>query len=476
MSTRLAGLVETASLVDILSPPYRMSLPAGAYGLVLPYPLVNERGEYPTHATKIFFRKPDYNSILNKQNRIRSIFQGNQNYLVHPFDTPVSMANVRQANRVAVSQKIKGADTNTYSRVGTTSFPNIHRLYAVHMPHLGVDMTRVKDYLEPLRAIPVHTMLTNIYKLLEKVAMLWDDRDKEKQFIHGDVRPPNIMIQPDTGKMTLIDFDWLLPVNVFKIKYPFNISPNIPPELLIYGTQKMAELDWSITEILLPLYKTQMKMNKDQIDALKEAIGDISYLNKIVLYCKESWRVFTYLHTLDDRGVRYHTLGYYNGNVREALLSSVDIYATFPTYQDAVMASLRTFDGYGASQNLLELCHLVYPGSIKESIDSPSITDDEKRALYAMINLVLKPMCDMSLDKRKHVSEVLEIASSIASLDPSNGAPANEKPVNGAPANGASANNMKSANQGNKQGGTRLKRAKRTKRTKRTRRHNRIRQ
>lgn len=459
-----------------MSPPYRMSLPAGAYGLVLPYPLVNERQEHPTNVTKIFFRKQDYNSILEKQNRIRSIFQGDRNYLVHPFDTPVSMATVRQANRVAVSQKIKRSDDPKGYHVGTTSFPNIYRLYAVHMPHLGVDMTHVKDNLESLRAIPVHTMLMNIYKLLEKVAMLWDDRDKDKQFIHGDVRPPNMMIQPDTGKMTLIDFDWLLPVNDFKNNYPFNISPNIPPELLIYGTQKMAELDWSITEILLPLYKTQMKMDDKHIDALKEAIGDISYLNKMVLYCKESWRVFTYLHTLDDRGVRYHMIRYYNENVRDALLSSVDIYATFPTYQDAVMASLRTFDGYGASQNLLELCHLVYPGSIKESIDSPSITDDEKRALYAMINHVLKPMCALSLDKRKHVSEVLEIASSIASLDLSNGAPANEKPANEKPANGAPVNNVKSANQGNKQGGTRLKRATRIKRTKRTRRHNRIRQ
>ena len=469
-----------------MSPPYRMSLPAGAYGLVLPYPLVNERGEYPTHATKIFFRKQDYNSILNKQNRIRSIFQGNQNYLVHPFDTPVSMATVRQANRVAVTQKIKRSDDPNGYRVDTTSFPNIHRLYAVHMPHLGVDMTHIKDNLEPLRAIPVHTMLTNMYKLLEKVAMLWDDRDKDKQFIHGDVRPPNIMIQPDTGKMTLIDFDWLLPVNVFKIKYPFNISPNIPPELLMYGTRKMIKLGSSTIDILLPLYdEKQLQMNRRQIDELHYIVDqDPYYLNR-VSYCKESLRIFTYLHTLDDKGKMYN-MNIYKRIVRDTQYLSVDIYATFPTYQDAAMASLRTFDGYGASQNLLELCHLVYPGSIKESIDSPSITDDEKRALYAMINLVLKPMCDMSLDKRKHVSEVLEIASSIASLDLSNGAPVNEKPVNGAPANGAPANekpangapanNMKSANQGNKQGGTRLKRAKRTKRTKRTRRHNRIRQ
>jgi serine/threonine protein kinase len=459
-----------------------MNPPAGAYGLVLPYPLVNERQEYPTNVTKIFFRKQDYNSILEKQKRISNIFQGDRNYLVHPFDTPVSMATVRQANRVAVSQKIKRSDDPNGYHVDTPSFPNIHRLYAVHMPHLGVDMTHIKDNLESLRAVPVHTMLTNIYKLLEKVAMLWDDRDKDKQFIHGDVRPPNIMIQPDTGKMTLIDFDWLYPVNVFKIKYPFNISPNIPPELLMYGTRKMIKLGSSTIDILLPLYdEKQLQMNRRQIDELHYIVDqDPYYLNR-VSYCKESLRIFTYLHTLDDNGKMYN-MNIYKRIVRDTQYLSVDIYARFPTYQDAVIASLRTFDGYGASQNLLELCHLVYPGSIKESIDSPSITDNEKKALYAMINHVLKPMCDMSLDKRKHVSEVLEIASSIASLDLSNGAPANEKPANEKPANGAPVNNVKSANQGNKQGGTRLKRAtpikrtKHTKRTKRTRRHNRTRQ
>ena len=454
---------------NVSTPLDRMNPPAGAYGLVLPYPLVNERQEYPTHATKIFFRKHDYNSILKKQKRISNIFQGDRNYLVHPFDTPVSMATVRQANRVAVTQKIKGSDKETYDNVGTTSFPNGHPLHAVHMPHLGVDMAHVKDNLELLRAIPVHNMLTHMYELLEKISLLWDDRDKEKQFIHGDVRPPNIMIQPDTGKMTLIDFDWLHPVNNFKRLYPFDVSPNIPPELLMYGTRKMVKLGSSTIDILLPLYddKKPLQMNRRQIDELHYIVDqDPYYLNR-VSYCKESMRIFTYLHTLDDNGKMYN-INIYKRIVRDTQYLSVDIYARFPTYQDAVIASLRTFDGYGASQNLLELCHLVYPGSIKESIDSPSIADNEKRALYAMINHVLKPMCAMSLDMRKHVSEVLGIASEIIASFHQQAAPANEKPANEAPMNNAA--NGAPANQGNKQGGTR--RPKKGTKRKRTRRHN----
>jgi hypothetical protein len=72
-------------------------------------------------------------------------------------------------------------------------------------------------------------------------------------------------------------------------------------------------------------------------------------------------------------------------------------------------------------------------------------------------------MCAMSLDTRKHVSEVLGIASEIIASFHQQAAPANEAPMNNA-ANGAP------ANQGNKQGGTR--RPKKGTKRKRTRRHN----
>lgn len=126
------------------------------------------------------------------------------------------------------------------------------------------------------------------------------------------------------------------------------------------------------------------------------------------------------------------------------------------------MESYRTLDGYGIGQNLLELCHQLYPGSLTYAAD-PSMTLHEKSALNTMIHYVLKPLCMFSLHERKHVREVLGIASEIiASFQQ---APANEKPAHEKPANNAV---EKPANQENKQGGTRRPK----KGTKRTRRHN----
>ena len=95
----------------------------------------------------------------------------------------------------------------------------------------------------------------------------------------------------------------------------------------------------------------------------------------------------------------------------------------------------------------------------------PSMTLHEKSALNTMIHYVLKPLCMFSLHERKHVREVLGIASDIVAGVQQ--APANNA-ANQTPANNAA--NKKPANQENKQGGTR--RPKRSTKRKRTRRHN----
>lgn len=227
-----------------------MNVPTGAYGLILPPGSI--QGIDPTHVTKVFHKKRHYDKFLDKMRIIREIFQGDPNYLVYPFDSDrkLTLSNVPEQYRPTVSRQFSGNTTRETTRE-MMDIP-LHKqlgqpIYAVHMPDLGVDLTHLPSILGRLRAIPIPIMLTHIYELLEKLAMLWNHRH-----IHGDVRPPNIMIQPETGKLTLIDFDWLMDVREFakdyrpvmdrevsntnvpgRTKKELVTTPHIPPELLL---------------------------------------------------------------------------------------------------------------------------------------------------------------------------------------------------------------------------------------------------
>jgi len=437
-----------------VSTPYRMSVPDGAYGLILPPQSI--QGIDPTHVTKVFHKKEDYDKFLEKMGVIREIFQGDPNYLVYPFDRDLTLRNVPEQYRPIVSRQFPGNKTRETMQI-PLHLQLEQPLYAVHMPHLGVDLTHVKEILGHLRAIPVPVMLTNMYELLEKVAMLWNHG-----YVHGDVRPPNIMIQPETGKLTLIDFDWLMEVREFAKDYrpvteskrlsgahgpPTEIitHPHIPPELLLSDiSQHLEEKNFS---------------------ADRTKIGSNRTTRIITYYCRHMRERFTYLNA-------HYQLAPFISIVEKAIEASIT-YANdivkegrFP-----IVESYRTFDGYGIGQNLLELCHQLYPGSLTYAAD-PSMTLHEKSALNTMIHYVLKPLCMFSLHERKHVREVLGIASDIVAGVQQEAA--QEKPTNNAankaPANEKPANNVKSANQGNKQGGTR--RLKRNTKRKRTRRYN----
>jgi hypothetical protein len=217
--------------------------------------------------------------------------------------------------------------------------------------------------------------------------------------------------------------------------------PHIPPEFLLSDmSQHLDETNFSAD---------RTKIGSNRTDRI------------ITDYCTHMRERFTYLND-------YYQLAPLISTVKKGIEASIT-YANdivkegrFP-----IMESYRTLDGYGIGQNLLELCHQLYPGSLTYAAD-PSMTLHEKSALNTMIHYVLKPLCMFSLHERKHVREVLGIASDIvasvqqeaAQEKPTNNAanknPANDKPTNNA-ANEAPANE-KPVNQGNKQGGTRPKR------------------
>lgn len=412
-----------------------MSVPTGAYGLILPPQSI--QGIDPAHVTKVFHTKKAYDAFLTKMDMIRAIFQGDPYYLAYPFDHVPTLKNVPDQYRHLVSRQfIRNATRNKKVE------PHDQPIYAVHMPHLGVDLTHLPSILGRLRSIPVPIMLTHMYELLEKVAMLWNHG-----YIHGDVRTPNIMIQPETGKLTLIDFDWLMDVREFADKYRPVTERDVPGASIGKTKKELITTPHITPELLL----SDISQHLDETDFSTDKTNiDSSRTTRIITdYSTQLLENFSYMKA-------YYQLHELTQMIHTAMKDSITTWKKVVTEGGLpIMESYRTLDGYGIGQNLLELCHQLYPGSLTYAAD-PSMTLHEKSALNTMIHYVLKPMCALSLRNRKHVSEVLGIASEIiASFQQ---APANEKPANNV-ANGAP------TNQGNKQGGTRRSKRK-------TRRHN----
>jgi len=451
----------------------RMSeLASGTYGVVLPYRLKtneNTNEEYKNHITKIFFHEKDYDEIKKKQPLINKIFQSDPNYRTYPYKKdPLLFANILKTHDQTVN-KFGTIRNKSDTIVRNSNYEKVSKVYkkarglesslgiimpdawidAVHMPHLGVDFEHIKDIIEPLRAIPVYNMLVNVRELLGKVSLLWDENRNDgidKRYIHGDIRPPNMMIRPTTGKMTLIDFDWLEPVNKFVRTYPFRpMYPHIPPELIVMPNvieSKFTNRGHAVAIHLLRLTTKETDEMKLSIKKEPYLVQDTSF-TLTELGSAYGFHIFTYL------GMLYDNEEAFKKAVEEAINGSFDDWAELA--RNGVVSSLRTFDGYGVAHNLLELFHLVYPGSVTNEPFQQDATPEEQ-AIHAMVHDVLMPLCALRLRDRKPVKELLPIADAIiAKLE------RKEK-----------ANNKKNSNQNNrKNGGTRnKKRSKRTRKQK----------
>lgn len=198
----------------------------GSYGCVVSPALPNSVNgtwkEYPTNISKLFFRKNNYNSALNKQKRVYNLTK-NKGHQIFPYD----FKNYKWRNLSNANQK---------SCIGNSKIRPENDVYPVRMPNLGVDIfTLLKnpDAAKELLKVPIPTLFEQIQKVMEQVHNL----NQVQKLNHGDIRETNIMIDPKTGVLTLIDFDFLLPFDEFFQKYRdygFFGFYNNPPESFIY--------------------------------------------------------------------------------------------------------------------------------------------------------------------------------------------------------------------------------------------------
>lgn len=180
----------------------------GGYGIAfrpaLNRPLINaNHSTLPANnITKLYFNNNSRNSAVNLARRVQNIIGTPENFRVNAYQSPIFSKNLPPS----VAQRIKT------SRPGMFRTKSSYKM--TRQPFLGfsLDNLSYKDrtpevrnkMINDIRAIPLYTLFQQIYKLYSQVFTL-----NQNGYVHGDLHPGNIMINPEKQTMTMIDFDLL---------------------------------------------------------------------------------------------------------------------------------------------------------------------------------------------------------------------------------------------------------------------------
>jgi hypothetical protein len=267
---------------------------------------------------------------------------------------------------------------------------NSTRVWPVRIPDLGVDFTKIKNIYKELQKVPIVYIIQQFVKLMTQVNTLWTHK-----MIHGDIRPPNIMIHPTNGHMALIDFDWLLPAREFAVEYKPNLGfYNNPPEFLLIR----------LLDLKKDLSPTRYREEGQEIIN--------SYLN------------IQYKH-FEGLRMKYpdNTLNLLRIAINKSIEANNEYLFENPTYLE-VDTLFKTFDSYGLANTLLVLINYLFPSLIAPTqVDrevfhenlsglfsgyTPAHLRASVDAIYNITYDVLYPMSDLLIKNRMAVDKGLD--------------------------------------------------------------------
>ena len=391
----------------------------GTFGCVVDPALSNtikgKEYDFPGEVTKIMKRNENRNKTVNNSAKVFKI-TGNEGHDVIAYQKNFKVKNLSKKVKNYCKFKETYVNKNTGATLNTPIYP-------VHMKNLGVS---IEDLSEPknagiiasLRALPFSTILKQITKLIYHVKSI-----NNAGLIHGDIRQTNIMVKND-GTLTLIDFDWLLPKNMFFTEYnhAFGFYNNPPESILLHnydfsfyvlnGTNKYIEKSGDDkTKIITKFKNLNIKyLNKYKTDV---KIDGKTYLiiNEKIRKIKNAFKLLT----IYERNIDVHI---------ENIEKIIDNYDT--TYIDLLYEELfdiiaPTFDSYGLAFTILEFLNIIYEGSyfadndaIKYILLETDKSETDANKLFTLINVVLKPMADFDLKKRKTIYAILPLIDALS--------------------------------------------------------------
>jgi hypothetical protein len=182
----------------------------GGFGLVFKPALnnVGPEGEpqaFPANVTKLFYNEKAYNKALTNASMLEEQIP----------NVAVPTRKYRKTYRV----RNLPPSIASYIKSKNPALTNANMTFPVRMPDLGVSLhamnQNMNKYAMTFAGVSTVTMARQVYKIMRQIKAI-----NEAGYVHADIRETNMMINPSTGTLTLIDFDWLTPKREILMKYP----------------------------------------------------------------------------------------------------------------------------------------------------------------------------------------------------------------------------------------------------------------
>ena len=303
----------------------------GSYGCVFEPALSNKNNtntvrEFPGEVTKVFYQKSAYNKAMRNRN-ILPLLGPNAVYPITGYKRKIVASNIARKTR----------------RNCNIPYNDGEMMYGIHMPNLGISigsLPRNIIAIDMLRQLPYNTLFSQFRKLMKQILNL-----RERHFVHGDVRETNILIHPEHGNMTLIDFDWLMPWNEFKKTYPGSFYSCPPESVLLHQDTFFVE------PVITPdafIGSNRIRRNivswHTPYERIIETSGILSRATKTL------WR-----NTLDKQ---------YIARLSYILLSNTIATSPADAYNQFTNKLFMSFDSYGLALALIMLLDTLYPNTV----------------------------------------------------------------------------------------------------------------
>jgi len=224
-------------------------------------------------------------------------------------------------HKMFVQRLYKGSDFPPFIQQNCEISPNME-LMSLRAPNLGISINNISDHYLEFRKFPFGRILEQIVKLFSQLNVI-----QEKGYIHGDIRDANVMANPKTGQLTLIDFDWYMPKDKFFRDYfqSLGFLSNPPESLLNYDVVRF--LKNGIQSVNLDPKKLYNYVKGGNISGFRGRLNKLLTAQDVIAANKENIKRF----------------------------------ASFKYIEEYCDAMFPYFDSYGLGLALLEFCSYVYP-------------------------------------------------------------------------------------------------------------------
>lgn len=284
----------------------------GSYGCVVKPALPNRIDHawktYPQNVSKLFLDQEDAENAIEKASTwVRKT--GNAGQAMYKYERKIRSEELPK---------------HIQTKCGIPSGENLH---VARMPNMGVSFADIAPFLSQIRMIPLPTLLQQIGKVFKQIQLMHNEG-----YLHGDIRSPNIMIDPSEGTITLIDFDWFYKKDEFFDQYEQGFGSYYnPPESLMKPALIKYLRNKTLPEVNIQQVETYVRHSK----APRERIGVPYTVETVVTANVENFELLKHVDNIDH---------YY-----EILF--------------------ETFDSYSASLAFLDFVSILYADSNETTVN-----------------------------------------------------------------------------------------------------------